>query len=123
MSAYGLNLSDKQRYEIVEYVQELVNPLQPKLRSPNFEELNQQLDDAIRQGSQKQLMEGIKLLVLELAYYKVKHTVNPDDALVQMDHLPPTQLAKVLSEARAELVSVFSKMGPEGKGPKPLALS
>ncbi|MEW6613374.1 MAG: hypothetical protein ACOY5C_07805 [Pseudomonadota bacterium] len=78
-----------------------------------LKELNDRLNQAIQQCSHEELVECAKLLVLELAYYKVRHTIYTSEAFSGLYELPPTQLLKVIAEANNEFTALLSGLQGE----------
>lgn len=71
-----------------------------------LQDLADNMTQSVRQLSRDDLEECTKTLLLELAYYKVRHTIVTSEALLEIAQLSTTKLAKVLMEANIELEQV-----------------
>lgn len=72
----------------------------------NIQELADNLGQSVRQLSREDLEEYTKTLLLELAYYKVRHTIATSEAMQEISHLSTTKLTKVLAEANNEFIQI-----------------
>ncbi|MEK8088456.1 hypothetical protein [Thermithiobacillus plumbiphilus] len=77
-----------------------------RLSVNRLQELIDTMSQSVRQLSRDDLEECTKTLLLELAYYKVKHTIATSEALLEISQLSTTKLTKVLTEANNELLQV-----------------
>ena len=71
-----------------------------------LQDLAENMAQSVRQLSRDELEECTKTLLLELAYYKVRHTIVTTEVLQEIAQLSTTKLNKVLAEANCELTQV-----------------
>lgn len=71
-----------------------------------LQDLADNMTQSVRQLSRDDLEECTKTLLLELAYYKVRHTITTSETLFEIAQLSTTKLTKVLAEANCELEQV-----------------
>ena len=77
-----------------------------RLSVNRLQELADTMSQSVRQLSRDDLEECTRTLLLELAYYKVRHTIATSEALLEISQLSTTKLTKVLTEANNELLQV-----------------
>ena len=81
----------------------------PAVDQATLKELYNRLDESIQLSSKEDLAVCTRMLALELAYLKVRHTVLTQQIPGDLQNLSPAQMQKVLSEAYQEFSLVLAQ--------------
>lgn len=82
----------------------------PAIEPGVIKELYHRLDETMQLGSREDLYACARMLVLELAYLKVRYTVNIEEIPAELQALSPAQRHKILQEANLAFAQIVAQV-------------